>query len=81
MTTATSAVSALDLRCPIGAQKLLGRIRQEGGWTPVVEGNLLELACRDCRASVAAKEGRKPSLVVHRYDILGELVESEVYWT
>lgn len=78
--TASSAEERIDLRCPVGAQKLLARIRQEHGMTPVVDGNLLELACRDCRNSVAREKGSRPALVVHRFNILGELVESEVLW-
>lgn len=81
MTETTSAKSALlvDLRCPDGAQKLLARIRQAKGSARVTDENLLELACRDCRQRVAHKTGVKPALVVHRFNILGELVESEAY--
>jgi hypothetical protein len=75
----TATGLSVDLRCPVGAKKLLGRVRQEGGTPSVVSGNLLELACRDCRNGVA-KQGKKPTLVVHRFNILGEMVESEVLW-
>lgn len=79
MTEKTSAPSAhVDLRCPVGAQKLLARIRQTQGQVKVTDDNLLELACRDCRSRVAAETGVRPALVVHRFNILGELVESEV---
>jgi hypothetical protein len=72
-------ITKIDLRCPIGPRKLLGRIRSEGGHTPVVQG-LMELACRECRSVVEREKGIKPLQVLHCYNLLGELVTSEIIW-
>ena len=67
----------LELRCPSGPRQLLGKVLRETGSVPVGESNLLELSCRDCSRSVRRED---PSVVrvVHRYNILGELVENVV---
>lgn len=78
MTESSAKSATVDLRCPVGAKKLLARIRQTNGPVRVTGDNLLELACRDCRVRVANETGSRPTLVVHRFNVLGELVESEV---
>lgn len=80
MNTSLSLPTYADLRCPVGPKKLLGRVRKEGDHAAIVSDNLLELACRDCRNSVQLESGRKPQVVFHRFNILGELVESEIKW-
>ena len=64
----------IDIRCPRHPVRLLLRI----GKPVVVDGaNLIEAACRDCRND---ERRRDPAvtLVVHRYNVLGELVETAV---
>lgn len=68
---------AIELRCPVGPRKLLAKVRLEGLKPVVVEGNLLELACRDCTRTLRATEP-DVRLVVHRFDLAGTLVESYV---
>lgn len=77
MTAQASAEAVLiELRCPVGPRKLLAKIRQEGRPIHVTSGNLMELACRDC-SSAARKAGHPPNTrVIHRFNLLGELVES-----
>lgn len=79
MTTSPKS-TYVDLRCPVGAKRLLGKARSTGESVNFVEGYLLELACRDCRNAIAALEGKKPSVVLHRFNVLGELVETEAEW-
>ena len=68
-------MQAIDLRCPIGPRKLLARLRSEGKKPSVVDGNLMELYCRDC--SRDAKTTNEEVLhVLHRFDLIGDLVES-----
>lgn len=64
----------VDIRCPRHPIRLLLRVG-----TPVkVDGaNLIEVACRDCRTD-RRKAGIPAALVVHRYNVLGELVETVV---
>lgn len=69
-------MTSVELRCPVGAKKLLGKVLREGG-QPVMQDNLLELACKDC-----AKNAREFDMtvrrVLHRFNAIGELVESVV---
>ena len=66
MTTVT------EIRCPFGS--LFGKLR---GQFVVTEGNLAEFACSNCKK--AARE-YDPTVhqVLHRYDLVGELVETVV---
>ena len=67
-------MDGIDIRCPAHPVRLLMRIG-----TPVkIDGaNLIEVACRDC-----AKERRQAGLdvrqVLHRYNVLGQLVTTVV---
>lgn len=70
------SMTAVELRCPVGAQKLLGKVLREGG-QPVVTDNLMELACRDC-AQNAREFDPTVRRVLHRFNVIGELVESVV---
>lgn len=71
----------VEIRCPTGAKKLLMVVRRLQETPVIVDGNLLELPCPDCRQNVAAIKGRKPKRVLHRFNVLGDLVESEIEWS
>lgn len=64
----------VDLRCPVTPRRLFGRLK---GQTTLVDGNLLEFACDDCRKAQRAL-GNDVVLVLHRYNLLGQHVETEV---
>lgn len=59
---------AIDLRCPAGY--LLGRTIAP----KIVEGNLVELDCRKCRKNDHPEARR----VLHRFNVLGDCVETVV---
>jgi hypothetical protein len=66
----------IELRCPLGPRALLGKVVAAG--EPAVHvnsDNLLELGCRDCTKRARVHNPRIAH-VVHRYNVLGELVES-----
>lgn len=63
-------MSLTDLRCDQNPSKLLGRAR-------LVEGNLIEIACDHCKATMR-RSGRHVRRVLHRWDVTGELIETEV---
>jgi hypothetical protein len=50
---------------------------QQEGRVHVNEDNLMELACSDCRRFMR-KDGENVALVLHRFDFLGEYVETVV---
>lgn len=69
-------VTEVDLRCSAG--KLLAKVYQSGQQPQFVHpDNLIELACPDCKAQFR-KQGRSVARVLHRYNILGELIETLV---
>lgn len=69
-------MTSVELRCPEGAQRLLGKALRDGD-KPVMVDNLMELACRDC-ARNARQFDESVVRVLHRFNVLGELIESVV---
>jgi hypothetical protein len=63
---------ATEIRCPRHPGRLLLKIAKV---VQVDGANLIEVACRDCRKD-ARDAGRTPALVLHRYNVLGTLVET-----
>jgi hypothetical protein len=70
-------MTAVELRCPVGAKRLLGKSLRDGDKPVVNSDNLLELACRDCATNARQFDGSVVR-VLHRFNVLGELVESVV---
>lgn len=66
----------VDLRCPVDPRKLLMKLQLNGERPHVNDDNLLELACEACKARLR-KSDPNVALVLHRYNFLGELIESE----
>jgi hypothetical protein len=67
----------IDIRCPEDPRHLFLKLKSQGEATPVVEGNLLELACVVCRKTLRQR-GEEVVYVFHRFNFLGELIETEV---
>lgn len=68
-----------DLRCP-SSNRLFAKTRDvDGAIYEVlgVEDNLIEIACRDCRNGHRVN-GEDVMMVVHRFTLLGDCVETEV---
>jgi hypothetical protein len=67
----------IEMRCPVGPRRLFALMLDRGERPRRAEGNLVEFVCRDC-----AKELRHADAtvvyVLHRYNIMGELIETEV---
>lgn len=70
-------MDTIDIRCPENPRVLFLKLKRSGEDTPVVDGNLIELACERCRNTIRQSE---PDVlrVLHRYDLTGELIETEV---
>lgn len=67
MVEKSDEVGTVDLRCPMNQSRLFAKVVRP----KIVEGNLIEVVCRDCRAETTGA-----SRVMHRFDPLGEYVES-----
>jgi hypothetical protein len=74
-TVSDSPQHEVELRCPTGPRKLFAKLRLEGAQPVITSDNLIELACQDCRRTLR-KEGQDVALVLHRYDIIGNLIET-----
>lgn len=65
----------VEIRCPVGPKRLLSKLLLSGDRPHITSENLLEFACGDCRRSLRL-EGVNVALVLHRYSLDGQLVES-----
>lgn len=68
----------VELRCPVGPRKLFAKLLQRGEQPQVNPDNLLELSCQDCRRRLRSDGEDDVTFVMHRFNILGQLVETEV---
>lgn len=77
MSSGAVELRVVEIRCPTGPRQLLMKLRQSGEAPAYSEGNLLELACRDCARNARQVD---PSVrrVLHRFALSGELIESVV---
>lgn len=67
----------IDVRCPVGPQRLLARLLARGEQPHVAEGNVWEFACTDC-ARMLRKDGHNVLRVLHQYTITGKFIETIV---
>lgn len=65
----------VDLRCPVTPRRLFARVL--AGDTHVTSDNLIEFACSDCR-NANRKMGQPCVLVLHRFNLLGQIVDTEI---
>lgn len=67
---------SVEVRCPVGPQRLFAKFRLEGGVSPhITEDNLVEFACTDCKRE--ARRSRPDTIrVLHQYNFFGELVNT-----
>lgn len=71
-----STATRVDLRCPTGPRRLFAILSLQGEPTPVVDGNLIELACADCRKTLA-RQGQHVTRVLHYYNLAGDWIKTE----
>jgi hypothetical protein len=66
----------VEVRCPVGFRRLFTRMQLgELEYRYVEHGNWLEFSCDDC-ARLLERDGSPRRRVLHRYNFLGELVET-----
>jgi hypothetical protein len=69
-------VTEVDVRCPVTPRRLFGRL-QLGEVSVDPSDNTLTVACVDCRTSLR-RCGEPATLVLHRYNMLGVCLSTEV---
>ena len=67
---------ARQLRCPDNQARMFCEVESESD-IHIAPGNLIAVACRHCRTE-ARKTDPLVSRVIHRFNVLGELIETEV---
>jgi len=67
----------VDLRCDIGPKRLFAKITAGEVDVKVVD-NLIEFSCPDCRRTQSTATGTRPSHVLHRFNLVGHLVETVI---
>lgn len=71
-------MNTIEVRCPNGPQKLFTKLKLgEEFATMVPDQNLIEFTCRDCARQMSKQSGETVR-VFHRFNFLGELVETVV---
>ena len=67
---------SIEVRCPVGPQRLFTKLKLgEESATYIEPGNLLEFTCSDC-AKRLSRERQQALRVFHRFNFIGELVET-----
>lgn len=64
-------IDIVEVRCPVGPQRLFTKLRLAADTPRYVQGNLIEFPCSDCR-----RKDPDQLAVFHRYNFLGELVQT-----
>ena len=70
-------METIEIRCPVDSRRLFTKLVLSGEVPSYVEGNLIEFSCDECKA-IHRKRGSPVFRVLHRYNFVGDLVETEV---
>lgn len=68
------AEGAEEIRCPKDRRKMFAKVSL-GDDVTIMPGNVIEVACPHCKAE-ERKAGRECDLVLHRYNLVGEHIET-----
>ena len=69
--------TVVEVRCPHGPRRLFTKLHFGQETARITGENLLEFSCGDCARRIARHEHRAVR-VYHRYDFLGEHIETDV---
>lgn len=67
------------IRCPVNTRRVFAKIRTDPQ-VSIGPDNAILFSCRDCRSARRAA-GEQVRLVVHEFNLLGQLVQTHVYPT
>lgn len=76
--TVSCAPQAVELRCPVGPGRLFAKVLLSEEETRVTSANLLEVSCQNCRRTMRSEGRTDVEFVLHRFDIIGRLVETVI---
>lgn len=65
----------VEVRCPVGPQKLFTKLKLGEEFGKYLPGNLIEFTCGDCARALSRERGQR-FRVFHRFNFLGELIST-----
>ena len=66
---------SIEIRCPLGPQRLFMKLKLSGQSPTVTSDNRLEFACSDCKRALR-RDGIEVDRVLHQYDFLGNFLDT-----
>ena len=72
---AASSTTETEFRCPVGRGGILLKLLRDGD-ARISDGNLIEVACRKCRDDQRREGHAEVLMVLHRFAMDGEHVET-----
>jgi hypothetical protein len=70
-------METIEIRCPEDPRRILTKILIRGERPHITEDNLIEIACDSCKVRLR-RQGKTLDIVLHRYDLLGELIQTVI---
>jgi hypothetical protein len=69
--------TTVEVRCPVGPRKLFTKLKLGEETVQYLASNLIEFTCGDCARRIGRERGG-PVRVFHRFDFIGQLIETLV---
>lgn len=70
-------MTTVEVRCPVGPKKLFTKLKLGEESATYLPNNLIEFTCGDCARRIGRETG-VPFRVFHRFNFIGELIETHV---
>lgn len=71
-------MNEVEVRCPVGPQKLFTKLKLGEEFSRhVPEGNLIEFTCRDCSRRISRERGDSVQ-AYHQFNFVGDLIKTVV---
>lgn len=67
-------MNVVEVRCPVGPQKLFTKLKLGEEFGRYLPNNLLEISCSDCTRRLRDVSRTRFIRVLHRYNFVGELI-------
>jgi uncharacterized protein YlaI len=70
-------VNTVEVRCPVGPQKLFTKLKLGEEFGKYLPNNLIEFTCADCAKRIGRDLDQRVR-VFHRFNFVGELIQTVV---
>lgn len=70
-------MTTVEVRCPIGPQKLFTKLKLGEEFAKYLPGGLIEFTCSDCARTIGRQQNMRVR-VYHRFNFIGELVSTSI---